>query len=195
MGYFSFIYKQRYDYIFQQTIDAIEDESEQYLEIVRDNGFSQTLSQISEQIKGFSKNDLEATRVNSVHQLENIETEISAEWEKLAHKTTIAALTYNYISYTLFIIPIVLLLLNQILASQICSLVVVAIVFFINIDPVRNTISYYIYGVNKVSDDLGDLYLLYGVVEATITAADYRNISKPKRDRWVYSNHHQKAPN
>ncbi len=194
MGFDFIIFGNKYDWIYQQTLDAIEGESEEYLEAIREKCYEQAILQVSEQIRGLDKNDLEMTRVNYVHQLDDLKDEITEHWRMIAHKTTVAAITYNYMFIILLIPPLVLLVLNKVLASQICLLTVSAVIFFANIESVRNTISFYVYGLSKVSEDLSDLYKEYGIAEATITLTDYREISKVDRDHWIYSSHHQKAP-
>ena len=192
MGIISELYKFQYNRIFEITESQIEDNAESTLEVVRDITYEGVLSVVSQKTAKLSKLDLELMRVDSIKQLNEVKIEIADTWRKVVHKTTIAALTYNYISYALILPTFILLLLNQVLASQICAVVSILLVLLINLDPVRNTISYYLYGVANASNQLEELYAAYGSLEAVITAADYREIYHVDRKHWVYSDHHQK---
>ena len=192
MGIIAELYKFQYSRIYEITESQIEENAESSLEIVRDVTYEGVLSVIIQKTATLSKLDLELMRVDSIKQLNEVKEDISDTWRDIVHKTTIAALTYNYISYALIMPTFILLLLNQVLASQICAIVSFLLILLINFDPVRNTISYYLYGVANASNQLEELYVSYGSLEAVITAADYREIYHVDRNHWVYSDHHQK---
>ena len=194
MGYLAGIYKLQYDRIFQITEAEVEETAEIFLENARDISYKQVLPQVAKETKDLSKLDLEQTRVDSINQLNEIREEIADKWKEIIHKTTVAALTYEYYSYLLIVPTLVLLLLNLVIAAQIYAVVSFLLILLVNYDPVRSTISYYCYGVSRISNQLEDLYVLYGSLEAVITVADYRNFNCVDRKHWVYSNHHRKLP-
>ena len=194
MGLIKNLYEYKYRCILEKTLECIEDESESFLENIRDASYEQVLPQIEQVAKELSKQELELMRVDCLRQLDDIKNEIRESWVEVAKKTAVSALTYTYISYTILIPSIAFLLFDKIAIFQIYIVVAILLVLLINITPIRNNITYYLYGINKTSNKLSDLYLLYGSVEATINTADYRKLCCVDRTHWVFSSHHQKLP-
>lgn len=190
MGYLSNIY----NLYSNEAFRVIQEESECCMEQAREEGFDQALSQFKDQIGQFTHDEKEIMRIDSQHQLEDLNEEIEEAWGNVIHKIATWSLIYRYSTYVILFPTLVLLLLGKVLASQIYLLVALFIIMLLAIDQIRDPIIYFFSGLSKDSDKLMDLYVLYGAVEATITIVDTRGLSQINRSRryWVFSHHHQK---
>ena len=193
MGIIKSYYQAKYDFYYDQAVIDMEKYAEPGYEEFRDISYEETLSQIAKVIGECSKADLENNRVDAMKQLKETEENIRDYWEVTAHRTTIAATTYNYFLLPLVIPLIVLLILQLYIPALIYFAVALLAIIILKSEPVKIPIMGYSFGLVKLTRDLADLYMIYGGLEAVIEASDYRKICNLDRSRWIYSTNHQKT--